>query len=733
MSILACVLAAVAAISVYACIAHVFAARHPWFRGVHLIFAALALMAAVHAAAHIAVYSAKNVAAYVAAERYANLAGAFAMALVPWLVQGYFATGRRWIAVVMSVFYALTGVIYEIARIGSPSRPQPVLEQIVLPWGEMATIHHLPEVPVVAWIFWAVSVLLLAYIAALCAGQRQRRGSLQAISMAGSICALMLALAGNMLILAGDLDFIFLGEFGFLALVLTMMRLLSGEESYRAMIGQASVGIFVISTSGRFLDANRVGERMLARTRAELRKLTLHDVVAGAPSTALAPRIVQALRRGDGSTVLADISSQQLADGRTLCVALNVTETVRIETALQLLAESGPVEDTGAFIERCTATLAQAFGAGHVTVGVVDEPGGRIRIVGQWPPRPGIHDGYSLAHSPCAQLSAARGSMLVTGLAAEFPEHAPFAGYASGAYLGAAILGSTGAVTGVVEIWDETPFAVGPGSQQILETFAHRIGAELERAAADRELRELTATLEARVAARTSELARANEELEAFSYSVSHDLRGPVRAVDAHAAMLLEEADAALDAGARRHIDRIVQAARRMRDLINGLLQLAQLPHQPRSSQVVDLSHLATHAMELLQERDRERRVEFVCAPGVRASTDPTGINVVLTNLLENAWKYSSRVAHARIEFGVQREDNGTIYFVRDNGAGFEMQHARRLFKPFQRLHAAGDYPGSGIGLATVERLIQRLGGRVWAQSAPDQGATFYFTLASEN
>jgi PAS domain-containing protein len=264
MSILACVLAAVAAISVYACIAHVFAARHPWFRGVHLIFAALALMVAVHAAAHIAVYSAKNVAAYVAAERYANLAGAFAMALVPWLVQGYFATGRRWIAVVMSVFYALTGVIYEIARIGSPSRPQPVLEQIVLPWGEMATIHRLPEVPVAAWIFWAVSVLLLAYIAALCAGQRQRRGSLQAISM---------------LILAGDLDFIFLGEFGFLALVLTMMRLLSGEESYRAMIGQASVGIFVISTSGRFLDANRVGERMLARTRAELRKLTLHDVV----------------------------------------------------------------------------------------------------------------------------------------------------------------------------------------------------------------------------------------------------------------------------------------------------------------------------------------------------------------------------------------------------------------------------------------------------------------------
>jgi signal transduction histidine kinase/PAS domain-containing protein len=733
MSVLACVLAAVAAICVYACVAHVFAARHPWFRAVHLTFAALALMAAVHATAHIAVYGASNAAEYVAAERYANISGALAMALIPWLVQGYFAAGSRWVAIAMSAFYTLSGVIYEVAAIGSRSRPAPLLERITLPWGETATIHRLPDVPVAAWVFWGVSLLLLGYVASLAAGQRQRRGSLPAVAMAGSICALMLALAGNMLILAGQLDCIFLGEFGFLALVLTMMRLLSGEESYRAMIGQASVGIFVLSAAGRFLDANRVGRSMLARTRAELRKLSIHDVVVNGSVPAAGSRSTQGLQRGDGTTVLADISSQQLSDGRTLCVALNVTEAVRIEKALQLLAESGPAEDVTVFVERCTATLAQAFGARHGAVGVLDARSATVRILGRWPVQRGSDDGYPLANSPCARLSAGRRSMYVTAPAMAFAEHAPFAECASGAYLGAAVLSSAGTVTGVVEIWDETPFAIGPGSQQILETFAHRIGAELERAAADRELRELTATLEARVAARTSELARANEELEAFSYSVSHDLRGPVRAVDAHAAMLLEEADGALDAVARRHIDRIVQAARRMRDLINGLLQLARLSHQPRTLQIVDLSQLATHVIELLQERDRDRQVEFVCAPGMRASTDPTAIGVVLTNLLENAWKYSSRLAHARIELGVQREGIATIYFVRDNGAGFDMQHARRLFKPFQRLHAPGDYPGTGIGLATVERLIQRLGGRVWAESAPEQGATFYFTLESGN
>jgi signal transduction histidine kinase len=539
----------------------------------------------------------------------------------------------------------------------------------------------------------------------------------------------MLTLAGNMLILARQLDCIFLGEFGFLALVLTMMRLLSGEESYRAMIGQASVGIFVLSAAGRFLDANRVGRSMLARTRAELRNLSLKDIVVDGNIAPPGSRATHPLRRGDGTTVLADISSQQLSDGRMLCVALNVTETVRIETALQLLAESGPAQNTAAFAERCAETLAQAFCARHAAVCVIDQSGTTAMILGQSPPQGGSAGGYPLAGSPCAQLTAERRSMYVAGLAAAFPTHGPFAACASGAYFGAAILNSTGAVTGVVEIWDEAPFAVGPGSQQILETFAHRIGAELERAAADRELRELTATLEARVAARTSELAQVNEELEAFSYSVSHDLRGPVRAVDAHASMLLTEAGAALDAGARRHVDRIVQASRRMRDLINGLLQLARLSHQPRYLQIVDLSQLATHSMELLQERDRERRVEFSCAPAVRANADPTAIGVVLNNLLENAWKYSARATHARIEFGAQRDGARTVYFVRDNGVGFEMQHARRLFKPFQRLHAQGEYAGMGIGLATVERLIRRVGGRVWAESAPEQGATFYFTL----
>jgi PAS domain S-box-containing protein len=487
MSILACVLAAVAAICVYACIAHLFAARHPWFRAVHLTFAALASMAAVHATAHIAVYSAAGIAQYVAAERVANLSGALAMALVPWLVQGYFAAGSRWVAIVMSAFYALSGVLYEIAAIGSASRPAPLLDRIALPWGELATIHRLPNLPIAAWMFWAVSLLLLGYVAALCAGQREQRGSLPAVAMAGSICVLMLALAGNMLILAGQLDSIFLGEFGFLVLVLTMMRLLSGEESYRAMIGQASVGIFVLSAAGRFLDANRVGCAMLGRKRVELRRLSLQDVIVQG-TAATQSRSLQTLRRGDGTTVLADISSQHLSDGRTLCVALNVTEAVRIETALQLLAESGPAEDTAAFVERCTATLAQAFGASHAAAGVLDEQSATVRILGQWPPQRGAGESYPLEHSPCARLSAQRRSIYVTGLAAEFPAHGAFAGCEAGGYLGAAILSSAGTVSGVVEIWDETTFAVGPGSQQILETFAHRIGAEMERAASDREL-----------------------------------------------------------------------------------------------------------------------------------------------------------------------------------------------------------------------------------------------------
>lgn len=235
--------------------------------------------------------------------------------------------------------------------------------------------------------------------------------------------------------------------------------------------------------------------------------------------------------------------------------------------------------------------------------------------------------------------------------------------------------------------------------------------------------------LEERVAARTAELAKLNRQLEAFSYSVSHDLRAPVRIVSGYAQLLR---DSLRDPESRAHVQRIQAAASEMSELIDGLLTLATLSNQPLNVERIDLSALTQEIIAAIREGQPTRRIEVVCEPGVEALADRTLMRVLLTNLLENAWKYSSRVENARIEFGRQREDGELWYYVRDNGAGFDMQQAARLFKPFQRLHSSHDFPGSGIGLATVAGIIDLHGGRIRAESAPGAGAAFYFTLRAE-
>jgi signal transduction histidine kinase len=436
------------------------------------------------------------------------------------------------------------------------------------------------------------------------------------------------------------------------------------------------------------------------------------------------------LRRVDRATLIVEVSSQRLADGRILYIVCDVTESKRLESAVRLLAQSGPQANPDVFCASCVAELASAFGVGHASIGLLEHDAAQVRIVSRWP---AVNESppasYAIATSPCGRLGTAQRSLQLLNAARDFPGHTLFGGSPVAGYLGAAIVAPSGSLTGVIELWDEQPFVAGPESLRILEMFAHRIGAEIERASREAQLTQLTTTLEAKVEERTASLAQANRELEAFSYTVSHDLRAPVRAIDAHASMLLEESLENPDGPARRYAQRILQAAHRMRELIEGLLTIARISHQPQSLEAVDLSVLAMLAIEQLRERDSGRKVDFICAPDLKVHADRTAASIVITNLIENSWKYSARVAEARIQFGCERQNDEVVFFVRDNGAGFDMQHARRLFKPFARLHDSSEYPGSGVGLATVERIVQRHEGRVWADSAPSAGATFYFTF----
>jgi signal transduction histidine kinase len=250
-----------------------------------------------------------------------------------------------------------------------------------------------------------------------------------------------------------------------------------------------------------------------------------------------------------------------------------------------------------------------------------------------------------------------------------------------------------------------------------------------DRQQAAEEIRSLNAQLEHRVAERTAELERANQELEAFSYSVSHDLRAPLRAIDGFSQALLEDYAAQLDDVGEDYLHRVRAAAQRMGQLIDDLLKLARVSRATLNQEPVDLSAIVEAIVDDLRSESPGREADVSIEQGLAATGDAHLIRIALENLLHNAWKYTGKRAGARIEFGQDVHDGQPRYFVRDNGAGFDMAYAGKLFGAFQRLHDAKEYAGTGVGLATVQRIIHRHGGRIWADAAVDAGAVFYFTL----
>jgi len=224
----------------------------------------------------------------------------------------------------------------------------------------------------------------------------------------------------------------------------------------------------------------------------------------------------------------------------------------------------------------------------------------------------------------------------------------------------------------------------------------------------------------------------ASREFEAFSYSVAHDLRSPLRGIDGFSQALLEDYSEKLDAEGRRYLEKVRESAQRMAHLIESLLMLARITQTDLKRGRVDLSGMARATAARLQSSQPQRDVEFIVADGLTSSGDSRLLEIVLDNLLGNAWKFTGKRDKARIVFGCARDGGQPVFFVRDNGAGFDRSYASKLFGVFQRLHGQNEFGGTGIGLATVQRIIRRHGGRIWAEGEVDRGATFYFTLEQE-
>lgn len=282
------------------------------------------------------------------------------------------------------------------------------------------------------------------------------------------------------------------------------------------------------------------------------------------------------------------------------------------------------------------------------------------------------------------------------------------------------------------------------GSMRYLHTWAHPVLDEegkltrlvgvcqdiTDQKLAEQQVRELNADLERRVAERTRTIENSLRDVEAFNATVSHDLRAPLSVIQLSCEMVRMEDTAALPAGVTDKLARIERAVAFMTALVNDLLTLAQVGHATIERREIDLSALAEEIAANLRTAHPEREASIEVHPHLRCSGDPALLRAAMQNLLGNAWKYSSRVPVARLEVGALENSSGRrTFFVRDNGAGFDMKHAHRLFAPFERLHEASEFEGTGIGLCAVHRIVERHGGRVWAESAPGEGATFFFEL----
>jgi signal transduction histidine kinase len=279
----------------------------------------------------------------------------------------------------------------------------------------------------------------------------------------------------------------------------------------------------------------------------------------------------------------------------------------------------------------------------------------------------------------------------------------------------------------------EEEVAERQAAQENLQEQAIQLEEEIaERRMVQLEIRALNEQLEQRVAERTAQLEAANTELEAFSYSVSHDLRTPLRGIDGFSQALLEDYAEVLDEQGKDYLRRVRDASQRMALLIDDMLKLSRVTRSDMTVEAVDLSALARSVAEELQRTQPERQVVFVIPGGLTTRGDQRLLRAALENLLGNAWKFTGQKQQPVIEFGCGEGASRKTYFVRDNGAGFDMAYGDKLFVPFQRLHGHREFIGTGIGLSIVQRIMIRHGGRIWAEGAPGKGATFYFTLSAD-
>lgn len=545
--------------------------------------------------------------------------------------------------------------------------------------------------------------------------------------------------------------------------------LVASERSFRKLFADNPLPMWVFDTQTlAFLEVNSAAVELYGHSREAFLERTILDIrppderkAVLATVTAARPDLTRSgpwrHLTADGRILEVEIDSHATAfEGRDarLVVVRDVSGRARLERERQRrsrqlarLAEAAVTlhasDDLDTILERATEAAREVIGAHQAITSLPEEAEGaharfraslseRYAGYRDYASRP---DGTGIYRIVLGERRPARMTQseveahpAFRGFGAEAGSHPPLRGW-----LAAPLLGSGGRALGVMQLSDRYEGDFTEDDEAMLVQLAQIASVAIEKAELLEQVRAQAQDLERRVAERTAQLSALNRELEGFSYSVSHDLRAPLRAIDGFSLALLEEYREALDERGRHYLERARLATQRMGQLIDDLLALSRVGRAELQRREVDLSELARQAIAELREAEPERQVSVELPPELPARADPSLVRLVLQNLLGNAWKFTSRREGARIALFAEAGDGPVAYAVEDNGAGFDMRYAKQLFSPFQRLHTVDEFPGTGIGLATVQRIVQRHGGRVWAEGEVGVGATFRFTLGEEN
>ncbi|MDO8904877.1 PAS domain S-box protein [Hydrogenophaga sp.] len=530
--------------------------------------------------------------------------------------------------------------------------------------------------------------------------------------------------------------------------VLAMEKLRRSEVRFAKAFNFSPLNMTITRLSdGSFLEVNEASDRVQGREPQELKGRTTLEMgvwltptdreafVSKLRSEGRIHNYDTRMRHKDGRLIDARLWAELIEIDGEPCI-LTCTVDVSAEKrreALLLDVARGVTGKTGEdFFPALTRHMALSLDADMVVIGELRAEQ-RIKTLSVW--REGGHSrdfNFATQDLPCGQTLHESGLCVhAEQLAARFPKDKQLIDAGFQAYVGQSMRDDQGASIGVLSAMWKRPITLTPEMQALMSIFSSRANAELLRLKRDRQIRHLNETLELRVRERTADLQRLNSELDSFAYSVSHDLKTPLRSIDGFTQLLSEQLAGRLKEDDQVLFDRILASTHRMSNLIADMLALARVSQGRLEIETVDLSHMVRDILEEEAVKDPMRKVELRIAPGLSARCDARLTRIALENLLGNALKYTRDQASPLIEFGqlATAADLPAGFFVRDNGVGFDMALAGQLFRPFQRLHMHSEFEGTGIGLATVRRIIERHGGSISGHGEPGAGATFAFHL----